>query len=68
MRIGAFASSHIAAQLYLGEATVKASVSRLLTKLDAANRVQIAILVHDADLAGAVAPRSAGGSSCGLHA
>jgi hypothetical protein len=28
--------------------TVKAHVSRLLTKLDVANRVQIAIVVHDA--------------------
>jgi DNA-binding NarL/FixJ family response regulator len=32
----------------MSEATVKAHVSRLLTKLDAANRVQIAIVVHDA--------------------
>jgi DNA-binding NarL/FixJ family response regulator len=31
-------------------ATVKAHVSRLLTKLDAANRVQVAMLVHDAGL------------------
>jgi DNA-binding NarL/FixJ family response regulator len=30
---------------------VKAHVSRLLIKLKAANRVQIAILVHDAGLA-----------------
>jgi DNA-binding NarL/FixJ family response regulator len=44
-------NADIAAQLYLSEATVKAYVSRLLTKLDAANRVQIAILIHDADLA-----------------
>ena len=44
-------NADIAAQLYLSEATVKAYVSRLLTKLDAANRVQIAILVHDAGLA-----------------
>ena len=33
----------------MSEATVKAHVSRLLTKLDVANRVQIAIVVHDAD-------------------
>jgi DNA-binding NarL/FixJ family response regulator len=47
--VGAGASNaEIAAQLYMSEATVKAHVSRLLTKLDAANRVQIAILVHDA--------------------
>jgi DNA-binding NarL/FixJ family response regulator len=44
-------NAEIAAQLYLSEATVKAYVSRLLTKLDAANRVQIAILVHDAGVA-----------------
>ena len=31
-------------------ATVKAHVSRILTKLDATNRVQVAICVHDADL------------------
>jgi DNA-binding NarL/FixJ family response regulator len=41
-------NADIAAQLYMSEATVKAHVSRLLTKLDATNRVQIAILVHDA--------------------
>ena len=31
-------------------ATVKAHVSRLMTKLEATNRVQIAIRVHDAGL------------------
>jgi DNA-binding NarL/FixJ family response regulator len=41
-------NAEIAAKLYMSEATVKAHVSRLLTKLDATNRVQIAILVHDA--------------------
>jgi DNA-binding NarL/FixJ family response regulator len=30
--------------------TVKTHVSRILTKLDAANRVQAAIVVHDAGL------------------
>ena len=30
-------------------ATVKSYVSRLFTKLDLTNRVQIALLVHDAD-------------------
>jgi DNA-binding NarL/FixJ family response regulator len=34
----------------LTEATVKAHVSRVLAKLGLANRVQAAILVHDADL------------------
>ena len=47
--VGSGASNaEIAASLYMSEATVKAHVSRLLTKLDVTNRVQIAILVHDA--------------------
>jgi DNA-binding NarL/FixJ family response regulator len=41
-------NAEIAASLFMSEATVKAHVSRLLTKLDVTNRVQIAILVHDA--------------------
>jgi len=41
-------NAEIAASLYMSEATVKAHVSRLLSKLDVSNRVQIAILVHDA--------------------
>jgi DNA-binding NarL/FixJ family response regulator len=41
-------NADIGARLYLSEATVKAHVSRILTKLDATNRVQIAILVRDA--------------------
>ena len=41
-------NAEIAASLYMSEATVKAHVSRLLTKLGLTNRVQIAILVHDA--------------------
>ena len=49
MAVGAGASNaEIAASLYMSEATVKAHVSRLLTKLDVTNRVQVAILVHDA--------------------
>ena len=44
-------NADVAARLYMSEATVKAHVSRLLTKLDLTNRVQIAILVHDAGLA-----------------
>jgi DNA-binding NarL/FixJ family response regulator len=43
-------NAEIAADLYMSVATVKAHVSRILTKLDAANRVQIAICVHDAQL------------------
>jgi DNA-binding NarL/FixJ family response regulator len=47
--VGAGASNaEIATALYMSEATVKAHVSRLLSKLDLNNRVQIAILVHDA--------------------
>lgn len=47
--VGSGASNaEVAAQLFMSEATVKAHVSRLLTKLDVGNRVQVAILVHDA--------------------
>jgi DNA-binding NarL/FixJ family response regulator len=42
-------NAEIASSLYMSEATVKAHVSRLLSKLDVSNRVQIAIVVHDAD-------------------
>ncbi len=44
-------NAQIAAEAYLSVATVKAHVSRLLTKLEAANRVQVALVVHDAGLA-----------------
>jgi DNA-binding NarL/FixJ family response regulator len=43
-------NAEIAAELFMSVATVKAYVSRLLTKLDLNNRVQVALLVHDADL------------------
>jgi DNA-binding NarL/FixJ family response regulator len=43
-------NAEIAAELFMSVATVKAYVSRLLTKLDLNNRVQIALLVHDAGL------------------
>jgi len=43
-------NADIAAELYMSVATVKAHVSRLLTKLGADNRVQVAIRVHDAGL------------------
>lgn len=43
-------NAEIAAELYMGVPTVKAHVSRLLTKLGADNRVQIALTVHDAGL------------------
>ena len=41
-------NADIGKTLYMSEATVKAHVSRLLTKLDLSNRVQVAILAHDA--------------------
>ena len=44
-------NADIAARLHMSEATVKAHVSRILTKLNAANRVQVAITMHDAGLA-----------------
>lgn len=43
-------NAEIGAELYMSVATVKAYVSRLLTKLRAANRVQVALVVHDAGL------------------
>lgn len=43
-------NAEIAARLYMSVATVKAYVSRLLVKLDLNNRVQVALLVHDAEL------------------
>ena len=43
-------NAEVAAELYMSVATVKAHVSRLLMKLDLDNRVQIALLVHDAGL------------------
>ena len=44
-------NAEIAAELYMSVATVKAHVSKLLTKLELNNRVQIALLAHDAGLA-----------------
>ena len=44
-------NAEIAAELYMSVATVKAHVSRLLQKLELDNRVQIALLAHDAGLA-----------------
>jgi DNA-binding NarL/FixJ family response regulator len=42
------ANADIATELHMSVATVKAHVSRLLAKLEVDNRVQIALLVHDA--------------------
>jgi DNA-binding NarL/FixJ family response regulator len=43
-------NAQIAGELYMSVATVKAHVSRVLTKLDLDNRVQVALLAHDAGL------------------
>lgn len=51
LAIGRGASNaEIAAELHLSLATVKAHISHLFTKLDATNRVQVAITMHDAGL------------------
>lgn len=44
-------NAEIAACLYMSEATVKAHVSRVMAKLGAANRVQVALTARDAGLA-----------------
>jgi DNA-binding NarL/FixJ family response regulator len=41
-------NAQIAARLYLSEATVKGYVSRMLDKLECANRTQAGLLAHDA--------------------
>jgi DNA-binding NarL/FixJ family response regulator len=43
-------NAELARQLFVSEATVKTYVSRLLAKLDLANRTQAAILAHEAGL------------------
>ncbi|MFB7352591.1 response regulator [Streptomyces gardneri] len=43
-------NAEIAAELYMSVPTVKTHVSRVLAKLDLNNRVQIALLVHEAGL------------------
>jgi DNA-binding NarL/FixJ family response regulator len=43
-------NSEIAKQLFLSESTVKVHIGRIKGKVDAANRTQIAILVHEAGL------------------
>jgi DNA-binding NarL/FixJ family response regulator len=44
------ANAQIGAELAMSVATVKAHVSRILTKLDLSNRTQLALLAHDAGL------------------
>ncbi|MER8070870.1 response regulator transcription factor [Streptomyces sp. NPDC094034] len=43
-------NAEIADQLYISAGTVKAHISRILTSTGCANRVQAAVLAHDADL------------------
>jgi DNA-binding NarL/FixJ family response regulator len=43
-------NAQIAARLYLTEATVKGYVSRMLVKLQCANRTQIGLLAHEAGI------------------
>jgi DNA-binding NarL/FixJ family response regulator len=43
-------NADIATELYLSVATVKAHITRILTKLELGNRTQIALLMHDAGL------------------
>jgi DNA-binding NarL/FixJ family response regulator len=43
-----FDTDEIAARLFMSVATVKSHITRILTTLDLTNRVQIALLAHDA--------------------
>jgi DNA-binding NarL/FixJ family response regulator len=45
-------NAEIAGELFMSVATVKAHISRMLTKLNLNNRTQIALLAHDAGLTG----------------
>lgn len=44
-------NAEIAEQIYMSQSTVKVHLGRIMSKLDAANRTQVAIVVHDAGLA-----------------
>jgi DNA-binding NarL/FixJ family response regulator len=43
-------NAEIGAELFMSVATVKAHMTRMLTKLDLTNRVQVALLAQDAGL------------------
>ncbi|MFJ5225499.1 response regulator [Streptomyces sp. NPDC088400] len=43
-------NSEIATYLFVSQSTVKVHLSRIMTKLDAANRTQVALITHDAGL------------------
>ncbi|MFF1699223.1 response regulator [Streptomyces sp. NPDC058257] len=43
-------NSEIAGDLLVSQSTVKVHLSRIMTKLDAANRTQVALITHDAGL------------------
>ena len=43
-------NAQIGAKLYMSEATVKAHISKIFAKLDCQNRVQIAIIAHEAGM------------------
>jgi DNA-binding NarL/FixJ family response regulator len=45
-----WSNAEIAERLYMSVGTVKAHISSALTKLDLTNRIQLALLAHDADL------------------
>jgi DNA-binding NarL/FixJ family response regulator len=45
-------NAQIAGRLYLSEATIKGYVSRMLDKLECANRTQAGLLAHDAGIVG----------------
>jgi len=51
-------NAEIAAKLYISPATVKAAISRILTKLELTNRIQIAVIVRDGTPPASEAPSS----------
>lgn len=47
---GGLSNAEISRSLFLSESTVKVHIGRVMSKLDVANRTQVAIVVHDAGL------------------